>query len=438
MADLLQTLIIAITIGSLYALIALGYTMVYGILKLINFAHSDVVVLGAWSSLTAASFLLPRMGVNLDAPTWWASAMVLLLSMGICAVVGLSIERFAYKPIRRAPRLNALITAMGVSLLLQNAGQLQYTIVSGINQVSAGHVVERGKDPKKVLLDQPLTLAKDGHYMLQITPEGSPSPIERIVTAPAGSYAAGQPIDIGDAIGKKQAAGAAYSLITRSTALKLPFGKMPDRVPNLMPPVIHADNPAMTNVLFQHDFVSEQTQPDGSVRTLIKPLKIEFVHVAIVGTAMLLMLGLQLLIFHTRLGMAMRAVSFNTDYAALMGIPIDRVISLTFVIGAVLAAAAGFLYGQMYGQLQQTAHATWTLLGLKAFIAAVVGGIGNIRGAVVGGFLIAFIEQFGGLYGSRVFDSASAYTDVAVFVLLILVLMIKPSGLFGSTVKEKV
>jgi len=134
----------------------------------------------------------------------------------------------------------------------------------------------------------------------------------------------------------------------------------------------------------------------------------------------------------------MRAVSFNTDYAALMGIPIDRVISTTFVIGAVLAAAAGFLYGQMYGQLQQTAHATWTLLGLKAFIAAVVGGIGNIRGAVVGGFLIAIIEEFGGLYGTYAFPNASAYTDVAVFILLIVVLLVKPAGLFGSTVREKV
>ncbi len=433
-----------LTIGSLYALIALGYTMVYGILKLINFAHSDVVVLGSWVSLTAASFLLPRMGVNLDSPPWWAGAMVLVLSMMICGLLGLTIERLAYKPIRKAPRLNALITAMGVSLLLQNAGQLQYTLVNGITEVAHGKITARDdKDPKKLTLDQPLTLAANGHYMLHITSVTAPgvppaTPIERIVTAEPGQYAAGDAIAIADSIGKSQAREASYTLITRSTALKLPFGKMPDRVPNLMPIVTQSHDAATANVLWQHDFVSQQTQPDGSVRTLIKPLKIELVQVVIVGTAFLLMFGLQMLIYHTRLGMAMRAVSFNTDYAALMGIPIDRVISTTFVIGAVLAAAAGFLYGQKYGQLQQTAHYTWTLLGLKAFIAAVVGGIGNIRGAVVGGFLIAFIEQFGGLYGTKVFSNASAYTDVAVFVLLIVVLLVKPSGLFGSTVREKV
>ena len=432
-----------LTIGSLYALIALGYTMVYGILKLINFAHSDVVVLGAWVSLTSASFLLPRLGVNLDSPPWWAGTMVLVLSMVICGLVGLMIERLAYKPIRRSPRLNALITAMGVSLLLQNAGQLQYTLKSGITELTHGTIVERDSDPKKLKLDQPLTLAKDGHYLLQITSVTAPgtppaTPIERIITAAPGQYAAGDPINIADTIGKSQARGASYTLITRSTALKLPFGKMPDRVPNLMPNVTATHEASAVNVLWEHDFVSQQTQPDGTVRTLIKPLKIELVQVVIVGTAFILMIGLQLLIYHTRLGMAMRAVSFNTDYAALMGIPIDRVISTTFVIGAVLAAAAGFLYGQKYGQLQQTAHYTWTLLGLKAFIAAVVGGIGNIRGAVVGGFLIAFIEQFGGLYGTYVFPSASAYTDVVVFVLLIVVLLVKPSGLFGSTVREKV
>jgi branched-chain amino acid transport system permease protein len=130
--------------------------------------------------------------------------------------------------------------------------------------------------------------------------------------------------------------------------------------------------------------------------------------------------------------MAMRAVSFNTTAASLMGIPVNRIISFTFVLGSSLAAAAGFLFAVKYQQIQQPAHSTWVLLGLKAFVAAVVGGIGNIRGAVLGGFLIAFIEQFGARYVS------STMTDVYVFALLILVLLVKPSGLLGSPVREKV
>jgi len=429
MADFLQTLVVALTIGSLYALIALGYTMVYGILKLINFAHSDVVVLGAWISLTAAAFLLPRMGIDPAAAPWWAGVMVLLISMGLCALIGLAIERFAYKPIRGAPRLNALITAMGVSLLLQNVGQLQYTVVSGQTPAMSGKIVERAKDPKQITLDAPLTISKGTHYVAQITPAGSTAAIERTITAEPGSYKAGDAVAMADPIGKSQARGAAISVVAVSTPLKLPFGKMPAAVPHLVP-----DQP-----IIEHTFTSTITDKDGTSHTIDKPLRISVVNVAVIVTALVLMAGLQLLIFHTKLGMAMRAVSYNTDFAALMGIPIDRVISITFVLGAALAAAAGFLYGQMYGQLQQTAHYAWVLLGLKAFVAAVVGGIGNIRGAVVGGFLIAFIEQFGGFYGTTfIWSGASAYTDVAVFVLLILVLMVKPTGLFGTTAREKV
>jgi len=438
MADFLQTLISAITLGSLYALIALGYTMVYGILKLINFAHSDVVVLGAWTSLTISAFALPRLGVDLNAAPWWAGVVVLLLTTGVCALAGLLIERLAYKPIRGAPRLNALITAMGVSLLMQNAGQLQYTVVDGATTIASGNVVARGQDPKKVTLDSPVTIAPGTAYLLQITPAGATVPLERRVTAEPGTYATGDALTLGDSVGRSQAKGATFKLVTRSTSLKLPFGKMPAAVPDLMPPLTHADDASMRNVLLTIPFSRSITSADGTVRTIETPVRVRLVHVVIIATAMLLMIGLELLVFHTRLGTAMRAVSYNTDYAALMGIPINRVISITFVIGAVLAAAAGFLYGQMYGQLQQTAHYAWTLLGLKAFVAAVVGGIGNVRGATVGGFLIAFIELFGGLYGTYFFQNASAYTDVAVFVLLIVVLIVKPSGLFGSTAREKV
>jgi branched-chain amino acid transport system permease protein len=170
---------------------------------------------------------------------------------------------------------------------------------------------------------------------------------------------------------------------------------------------------------------------------MVKTLNISLIDVIIVSVTLLLLLLLNLLIYHTRFGMAMRAVSFNTDYAALMGIPIDRVISITFVLGAVLAAAAGFLYGQKFS-LQQTASYAWILLGLRAFIAAVIGGIGNVRGAVLGGFLIAFIDAFGSFYGTYFFENANSYSDVLMFSLLILVLLIKPSGILGKTTREKV
>lgn len=322
MGDLLQTFITSVSVGSLYALIALGYTMVYGILKFINFAHSDIVVLGAWISFVVATWLLPRLGFSPDQAAIWHGGLVLLLAMAACGLVGYCIERFAYRPLRGAPRLNVLITAIGVSLLLQNLGQLQFDLGGG---------------------------------------------------------------------------------------LRLPFGTQPQAMPALL-----VNEPIIDTVVTEQRVVLDR------------------VDLVIMVTAVVLMVLLQLLVYHTKLGRAMRAVSYSIPNAALMGVPVDRVISFTFVLGSALAAAAGFLYGLKYTTLQQTAHTAWVLLGLKAFVAAVVGGIGNIQGAVVGAFLIAFIEQFGARYIS------SDMKDVYVFAALILVLLFKPTGVLGSTVREKV
>ncbi len=323
MADFVQTLVTALAVGSLYALIALGYTMVYGILKFINFAHGDVVVLGAWGSYSLAVFLLPRLRYHVADPTGipplWVPILILLVVMLLCGLVAFLIERFAYRPLRRSPRLNVLITAIGVSLLLQNTGQLNFV-----------------------------------------------------------------------------------------------FGASPQRMPPLLPDWV------VTTLTFAGSGDTSQT------------VVISFVDVAICGLAGSLMLALETLIFHTRLGTAMRAVSYNADTAALMGIAVDRVISFTFVLGAFLAAAAGFLYVMKYPGLNQPAHTIWVLLGLKAFVAAVIGGIGNVRGAVLGGFVIAFVEQFGAFYIS------SSYRDVYVFVLLIGILLVRPTGLLGSPLQEKV
>ena len=312
--DFLQTLTTSIAMGSLFALIALGYTMVYGILKFINFAHSDIVVLGAWFGFVLSSKWLPGLGVYSGEPPWWVGGLVLVLSMSFCAGVGYCIERFAYRPLRGAPRLNVLITAIGVSLLLQNTGQLPFV-----------------------------------------------------------------------------------------------FGARPAAMPALV-----------------------STTPwtigggEGGFGVRINP-----VDVVIVGTAIGLMLALQYLVYRTKLGTAMRAVSYNIPNAALMGVNVNFVISFTFMLGSALAAAGGVLLAVKFN-LQQTAHPQWVMLGLTAFVAAVVGGVGNIRGAMVGAFLIAFIQQFGSLYISP------SLKDVYVFVILIAVLLFKPEGLLGKPTREKV
>ena len=166
--------------------------------------------------------------------------------------------------------------------------------------------------------------------------------------------------------------------------------------------------------------------------TLGGGVHLNLLDAVVLGTALIFMVVIQWLVFRTKFGLAMRAVSFNTSTAALMGINVDRTISITFMIGSALAAVAGFLYSMKYGQLKQTADSVWVLLGLKAFVAAVVGGIGNVRGAMIGGIAIGLIEFFGVTYWS------SNYRDVYVFVVLILVLLLRPEGLLGRSTLEKV
>jgi len=379
----LQTLMDGLAVGSLYALIALGYTMVYGILKFINFAHSDIFVLGAWTAYVAAlsagwsvgeaapiaGWLLYALGgvaavavieigvrlvrkqrplagvggtLSLVAVWGWstlglvfvarflrgqglevvAGLVILVVSMLACGLVGFCLERLAYKPLRKAPRLNVLITAIGVSLLLQNLGQLDWM-----------------------------------------------------------------------------------------------FGTRPQRMPTLLP----------DRVLLE---IGGGPGVDGG--TPVSPVQVRLLDVLAAGMAVVLMVALDRLVFHTKLGRAMRAVSFNTNTASLMGIPVDKVISFTFVLGAMLAAAAGFLYAQKYPGLNQPAAAGWVLLGLKAFVAAVVGGIGNIRGAMLGGVLIGLLEFFGVAYISP------ELRDLYVFSVLIVVLLVRPGGILGRAGVEKV
>jgi branched-chain amino acid transport system permease protein len=396
MTQLLQTLVDGLTVGALYALIALGYTMVYGILKFINFAHSDIFALGVHMTIVIAGWL----GVVATAstlPPWYVGPLVLVMAMLSCGLVGFIIERFAYRPLRNAPRINVLITAIGVSLFLQNIGQLKplsdslgipfspypraippllESTVLNDSTIAEGTLFPR--DDGSVVIDHDVTLEPNRRYRLDIMlPDG----VERTVriTAPAGTIPAGASIPTTPPLSDAPASSALYELVRAP------------RVP------------------------------------------ISLVDVTVIGTALLLMLALQYLIYSTKLGMAMRAVSFSPRNASLMGINVDRVISLTFVIGSMLAAAAGFLYALKYqGQAKQTADSMWVMLGLKAFVAAVVGGIGNVRGAVLGGLLIGLIEFFGVAYVS------SNYRDAYVFAILIIVLLFRPEGVLGRATVEKV
>ncbi|HEY3155090.1 MAG TPA: branched-chain amino acid ABC transporter permease [Candidatus Eisenbacteria bacterium] len=302
MQEFFQQLANGVAWGSIYALIALGYTMVYGILRLINFAHGDIYMVGAF----AAYFLARAMGVGtvVEASPLLAAA-VLLGSMAICAALGVLIELFAYRPVRRSSRITALITAIGVSLFLENAGIRLF-----------------GADPK---------------FFPQV-------------------------------------------IAPRTIAL--------------------AEGVMVTN----H-------------------------QIMVVLVSVLLMVALTLFIQRTRTGKAMRAVAFNRDAASLMGIPVDRIITITFAIGSALAAAAGFLVGLTNPKIEPLMG---IMPGVKAFVAAVLGGIGSIPGAMIGGLVMGISEYLVVGYIS------STYRDAIAFVILIIVLLIKPTGLLGRNVTEKV
>ena len=280
-----------LNIGSIYALIALGYTMVYGIAKLINFAHGDVIMVGAYISFISMKFGLP----------WWLAVIISIIA---CAALGVVMEKVAYKPLRSASRISLLITAIGISYLLQNAFQL----IFGAN----------------------------------------PQPYHAFITLPA--------LNLGG-------------------------------------------------------------------------ISIQANYYITFSVSVVLMILLTLFVNKTTMGKAMRAVSEDEGAAKLMGINVDTTISLTFAIGCALAAIAGILYANCYPMINPTLG---SLPGIKAFIAAVLGGIGSIPGAVLGAFILGMVEAMTKAYIS------SQLTDTIVFAILILMLVFKPAGILGKNVKEKV
>lgn len=296
MTEIIQQLINGIALGSIYALIALGYTMVYGILRLINFAHGDIYMVGAFAGYFAiVSFK-------------WGIVPSFIFSMLVSALLGMTIERFAYKPLRNAPRIAALTTAIGVSFLLENLGIIFW----------------------------------------------SPTPRAFPQVIPLRIY---------------------QSLYER-------FG-------------IIINNRQMV----------------------------------IISISIALMILLQFIVNKTKIGMAMRALSYDRETAWMMGVNINRVISFTFAIGSMLAAAGGVLVGIYFNRIDPLMG---VMPGVKAFVAAVLGGIGIIPGAIVGGFILGIAEILVSAF------IASSYRDAIAFAILIVILLVKPSGIFGIATREKV
>lgn len=303
-----QQLINGLVLGSIYALVALGYTMVYGILELINFAHGEVTMIGAMVALTVIGVM---MGVAPGLPGLMVVFGGLLIAIPACMALAFGIEKIAYRPLRRAPRLAPLITAIGVSIILQNLAML----VWGRQYVSFPPILPRG----------------------------------------------------------------------------------------------------------QHEILGAH---------------ITDLQIFIVVLSFSLMAGLWLLVERTRLGRAMRATAQSREVAELMGVNVDRVISATFVIGAAIAAIAGVMVSAYYGLAH---YYMGFMLGLKAFSAAVLGGIGNIAGAMLGGLLLGVIEALGAGYIGDITGGflGSHYQDVFAFFVLILVLVFRPSGLLGERVASR-
>ena len=300
MEEFFQHVLNGINLGSIYALIALGYTMVYGILQMINFAHSDVYMVGAFTAYYVAKWF----GIE-NHPGLSTLITLMLVSMVVCSVLGVLIERLAYKPLRKAPKINVLITAIGVSLFLQYSGQVVF-----------------GADPKVF--------------------------------------------------------------------------------PDIM--------------------------TDAEIFN-IGSMTIKIFDVTVLGVSLFAMLALHFLIQHTKVGKAMRAVSQNASVARMLGINTDRIITFTFIVGSSLAAIGSILVGMKYPKIDPLMG---TMIGLKAFVAAVLGGIGNIMGAVIGSLIMGLSEEMVSGYLS------SSYRDALAFGILIAILLYRPAGLLGKYTAEKV
>ena len=379
MHDLPQQLLIGLQLGSIYALIALGYTMVYGVLKLINFAHGDVYMVGAYSGIGAIWLLGTRLPTLIHfpplIPSWAGAILTLLAAMLVCALLGLVIEQAAYRPLRTRAWI-APAVFLGAA-----AGYVAYGIAIDADRTPASSVV--------IGVIVWAALAALLYTTQRRRSAGNASRLTALITA------------IGVSL-----------FLENFGVLKQIFSSQPRFYPTLvnLPPPLHLGGRAVG-------------------------LTVGLENVLIFGLSIFLMLTLTYIVTRTRAGRAIRAVSFDADAAALMGINTDRVIAYTFALGAGLAGAAGVL---VCG-LQHTQFNPYLGVadGLKAFVAAVLGGIGSIPGAVLGGLIMGLAETMVVAYGPSV-GVDSSYRDAVAFFLLILVLLVRPAGLLGKSAPEKV
>lgn len=369
-----------IFLGAIYALIALGYTMVYGILRLINFAHGDVYMLGAYASLFVSRMLgFGPMSTKSNSGTLDLLLMI-TASMIVCACVGVIIERFAYRPMRSYSRIASLITAIGVSLLLEYGGALflPSSPPSSINQnINPYH---------------------DTTYHVQMVPP---------------------PKDVADRIAVVEPAYvAAKKAYDEWTAKNPGHGEF-----DLPPDGLTLKNKMLDS---QEPYFKAQSEAQAKGWSLT----IRLGDLIIFGTSILLMVILTYLVMFTKAGRAMRAVSHDFDSAALMGVNVNRTVTFTFTLGSALAGAGAM----MQATFKASAITTFFgfVPGVKAFVAAVLGGIGNIPGAVLGGLLMGLAEDI------VIWMGYSNYSDAVAFVILIVVLLFRPGGLLGSSKVEKV
>jgi branched-chain amino acid transport system permease protein len=373
-----QQIVNGLLIGSIYALIALGYTMVYGVLRLINFAHGEVFMLGAYTAL----FVSWGLGYTPNAPdhgsSIWNLIIMLLASMTVCAFVGVIIERFAYRPMRNQARIASLITAIGISLLLQYGGQI-------VLPTSPAPNINATVNPFPGVVKVPLT-GKDGSLV-----------------ALAGKLKPAA--DAAEAAYQEQLKHEtdAYNLTPKGTELRNAEQDARNKYDDA---VSKADNSAVLVEI-----------PKGQL--------------IMVGVTIVLMIVLTYLVMFTKQGRAMRAVSHDFDSASLMGVNVNSIVTFTFVLGSALAGAAAMMNATFLSGIKIDTF-FGALPGVKAFVAAVLGGIGNIPGAVLGGLLMGVAENL------VVWLGFPEWRDAVAFVILILILLVRPGGLLGSSKVEKV
>ncbi|MER3495661.1 MAG: hypothetical protein C4320_01865 [Armatimonadota bacterium] len=382
-----QQLLNGLLLGAIYALVALGYTMVYGILKLINFAHSEVFMMGAYGALFA-SWAMGFAPSNATPPqgTFLTLGVMLLASMLLCGSLGAIIERFAYRPLRNQPRIASLITAIGLSLLLQYGGQ----IFLPMNQA----ISDRANPLSKV------NHAQDAGFNDNI-----------IVVLKSG---AGNGADLPTL--QAAAARAQEAFEEKVKSEKSRFDLSPEGI-------------ALRDAAFKAEALVKDAQNAGSKGRI--DLTIPKGRLMAMFITFILMAGLTYLVKYTKPGRAMRAVSHDFDAAGLMGVNVDRIVTFTFVLGSVLAGAAAMMIATFYAGTKIDTFFGVTL-GIKAFVAAVLGGIGNIPGAVLGGLLMGVTESL------VVWLGYDGYKDAVAFLILIIVLILRPGGLLGSAKMEKV